>query len=40
MNDQDQPATKRDLREALSEFKTYVVDRENAFFFGKSSCYR
>jgi hypothetical protein len=30
---QDQPATKRDLREALSEFKTYVVERENAFFW-------
>jgi hypothetical protein len=33
MNDDDQPATKRDLREAVQEFKTYVLDREAALIW-------
>lgn len=33
MNNDDQPATKRDLREALSEFKAYVLDRESALLW-------
>lgn len=27
-DDLDKPATKRDLRDALGEFKTFVLDRE------------
>jgi hypothetical protein len=33
MNNDDQPATKRDLREAVQEFKTYVLDREAALIW-------
>jgi hypothetical protein len=33
MNDDEQPATKRDLREAVQEFKTYVLDREAALIW-------
>jgi hypothetical protein len=33
MNNDDQPATKRDLREALTEFKTYVLDRVSALLW-------
>ncbi len=29
----DRPATKRDLREAIQEFKTYVIDRESALIW-------
>jgi hypothetical protein len=33
MNDDDKPATKRDLREAFQELKTYVIERENALIW-------
>jgi hypothetical protein len=32
-DDLDSPATKRDLREAIGELKTYIVDRENALIW-------
>jgi hypothetical protein len=32
-SDLDKPATKRDLREAVQEFKNYVLERESALIW-------